>query len=346
MLDPVQRKNNMAIREKPVPFSIHRARRPRTRPRNRWTNAKGSSDQQYPAKKVFDPFDPANYTTPRHPYHTLPIDGINNDIKDICNSIYKALGFPQPKVSYNQKLLECLQKCLDGPSLKLTVVSLGGQQGIGKSTLINAMLGVQVADVSGDVHACTQYASRYVYKPLTENASDLFDFTLKFLNVDTLSDVIQEHARRFAEYHFPTEDGDELPDDFDGPRSTTEKENFATSAETAFNIIFNAEHDAKAAIELEHLLNRKSIEDGRLLHRTLKVARDRIRKLGADENGILRCEDVSLEDLKALKNLAKSNFVLVDHAEIAVGATILKNGLVLVDSPGKYCSLSHLVACC
>jgi energy-coupling factor transporter ATP-binding protein EcfA2 len=323
----------MDIRDPPVPFVIYRARNPR---RSNMFTKTGARSQRSASQPIYNPYKSTNGTAARHPYFSISIDSINATIKDMCDPIAKALESSQPKISPDPKLVEYLLKCQSGPLMKVTVVVFTGTQGIGKSTLINAVLGVEIADVSGGTHACTQYGSRYVCKHTQGDSPDLVDVVLEFLSVENLTDVIDEFARRYLDYHYPTKEEDESPGGDDQCKSETEKQNPAASAKLAFDIIFKTEKDEYAERRLQALLTPENIQSGLFLEQALEEAQDRIHELGCDHDGKLQIQNISIQVLKEVKELAKANFVLVDIMEIAITSPLLKNGLVLVDSPGKY----------
>jgi hypothetical protein len=258
-------------------------------------------------------------------------------LSDTCNNMIQAVSPVDPTMRETVDLLAELEGYKNGIPVKLTTVTMLGQQGIGKSTMINALLERNWAHVSGGSSACTQFPIRYVYKRDIQNPNSVH-ITIRFQNAETQRSISIEHVTRTAEYMISTEDDD---DQDDHKEFADDLQQYRETAKDYYNICFKTENDPAAREELQKILSLDNIQNGLFLQTLLEKADSLILENGADENGILKLSEVSVQVLQdSLRDMAVIS-PLEDIFEVAVSADILKYGINLLDAPGNVLSGSH-----
>lgn len=141
------------------------------------------------------------------------------------------------------------------PSKKTKVIAIVGKQGIGKSSLCNALLQrPDLAQTSNRGRACTQYRTKYTYRPGTGDQDKVFDVTVKFLDKATIQEMITGLIEHYFNFHFVTQQGD---------ATYSEDRELAMSAEEALQILYNANDDLVSKRLLDRLTS-EAIESGKL----------------------------------------------------------------------------------
>ncbi|KAF1952658.1 hypothetical protein CC80DRAFT_552155 [Byssothecium circinans] len=241
------------------------------------------------------------------------LDPIISSVTEICDAFIQAVGTVDAQMQEIIDLLDDLRRLRNGIPIKATTVTILGQQGIGKSTLINALL------------------ERVLASP-NANDRETVDITVRFLSAEARRAIDIEHIRRTEEQMDPSpEDGEEVND---RAESANELQMYLKTAQEHYGICFETKNNTAAKEELRRLLTLENIRNGVFLEALTEKAEERIAEIGANENGVLEIRDISIQDLHRELGYMAKIFPLVDVFEIAVSADLLKYGLNLLDSPG------------
>lgn len=250
-------------------------------------------------------------------------------------------------------------KALPGPTnINIAVV---GDQGIGKSSLINALLHRDLVDVSASSTACTAFATIIKHKRGAPDSTQDSDVEVEFLNKSEIREFVEEQIRRYADVYSSarsndgndggeqshnTEDSsaDDSSDDeisllqpipTDGRRKIPEAlQRGADTAKDFFHIIFGTREDDTALRDLETWLLEPDLEDGRFLNHCVDIALRHLSKIHATEGSLLYT-NVTDEQLQNHREFAATIWPLVRSVTIYTGSIILRHGVCFLDLPGK-----------
>jgi hypothetical protein len=301
---------------------------------------------------------------PDDPWYALEHEQLNRGIRHMCDDLLQSLD----NVANGHSELENLQAALRFaaviPRGKSLHVAFLGEQGIGKSSIINAIFDRQLVNVSGLSSACTAYPTIITYK---EGAKDntTSDIRIEFLNMQEFRDATEEQIRRYVaafpfkdsnhstsqdlKGHASDEDEDEdmmsteslsdqEPVQVASPRTRTKVSGAvlrgAKNARAYFEIIFNASYDESQRLQLEHFLENTNIESSDFLDYCLTMIESRLAELEAEE-GHLSFTDIADEELPNIWNTASMIYPLVKVLHLATDHILLKNNMCVLDLPGK-----------
>jgi hypothetical protein len=253
-------------------------------------------------------------------------------------------------------------------------VAFLGEQGIGKSSIINAVFDRELVNVSGSSSACTAYPTIITHKEgiMDDTTSDI---RIEFLNMQELRDSTEEQIRRYAaafpfkkskestdhemgvEEHMSDEDSEsvnsaedsesinltqDLPDR--EPRRDSGRSNRtripqavlrgAKTAKAYFEIVYDTHRDESRRLQLEYWLENSDIENNDFLDDCLTMIKERLATLGAQE-GHLTHINIPDRDLEATWSLAQSVYPLVKAFHLATDHVLLRNNICVLDLPGK-----------
>lgn len=305
------------------------------------------------SNKLKETYSPKNETR-AHAWHLLAHDDIERKVNNACDiflhELLSTILNDEEVVSFHKAILECKK----GPPKATTTFAFVGPQGIGKSTSINALLHRPgLAESKQDRAACTHYATRYIHKADAPDDIDESDVTIYFLPFEKLDRIIDEHIRHWLYYHYSMLEDLEILDDDDEITATLtlDKKDFSETerrlertAMEFFHNILNTENDPQAKSDLEALLNQSSVHRGDLVRKCHEKVIDRKRNMGAMEDHIYFA-NVKDKNIKDVLDIAKRMWTIVDMVVIATGSAILRDGICLIDLPGKsiYTSLYSFI---
>jgi hypothetical protein len=302
-------------------------------------------------------YDPSHEELPDKLWFALNHQQLQQKIRKICLKIGNAL---RNRTSDDQEivdLIEALEAAKSTPHIKEIRIAVVGEQGIGKSSTINAVLNRDVVDVSAHAHACTTFATIIIYKEGAADNTTSSDVKIEFLNEVELREFIEEQIRRYAEVHSFSSLDDQMSDEEDdlgitdssdeetlqsdarhGRRNrrniSREEQSRAETAKEFFEIIFDTEGNPSARQELQEWLNEADIEDGRFLDHCVNTARTRLAQTGALD-GALNYTNVEDTDLQDKRDIAAKLWPLVKAITIATGSILLRHGIYFLDLPGR-----------
>lgn len=304
--------------------------------------------------------NPLSEPLPDHAWFNLDTALMSSRTNEIIDKLLEVLKSMNMDTNELSDLRESLERCRNGPSMAELIISMIGQGGIGKSSLINALLArPYLADVLGGSKACTKHGTRYEYLPGAPDDSKTSSVKLQIAARSDREGNTREHVRNYQHYHhsrgeddqeLQSEQGnvDEMNESFASePDSMVLVGNDRKRANDAlefFHIVWDTANDPAAKRELESLLNTASVRDETLYGRCIEKQQERIEKLGVNDDGIAVFEDVpdlctsssalDTKDIKAIRQFAASLWPLIDMVIIATGSRLLRNGIVLIDLPG------------
>jgi hypothetical protein len=240
------------------------------------------------------------------------------------------------------------------PDMKKLNVAVLGEQGIGKSTLVNALLDRKILDKSGGSTACTAYATRIEYKKGAADGTRVSDVKIEFFSDEEIEAFIKDQINRWADcYAGPSaiqqhenqgSDSDESAAETqpnDRPKANgVDKKKLQKAAKTAkefFCIVFNTNNNAQNRQWLNNRLQDTDIREGDFRQRCFAQAKTRLGEIGTRlhaQNGISVNKDVSDKSLVQARNIIKEIWPFVKVVTIATGHVLLRYGICFLDLPG------------
>lgn len=276
-----------------------------------------------------------NEVPPDHDWFRLDKEHIDREISSIAEDVIRCMTGYRTQDLELVDLLRTVQAAKHVPLDNVSTVAIVGQQAMGKSLLINALLHRRdLSKTSAAGGACTASAIKYVHKPGEGDFSEVYDAAVQFMDDMDLKEITAEHARRYHHFHFSGNVDPAYKDD---------EEMAAETAETFFALLWNAENDKAASRGLHSLLTPDGIQSGRLHQQALQMAHQRIGGSGADDKRNKRFSNMRtaqlLEQIQgfiAQHDRLPSLWPIVSHVEISMGSGLLKNAVSIVDLPGVY----------
>ncbi|KAF3052345.1 hypothetical protein E8E11_010374 [Didymella keratinophila] len=240
-------------------------------------------------------YDPSTEEFPDDDWYTFRHDEINNGIHAMCDLLLGAVrnhSATDTEVKNLNTALETADIVLRGQQFFAAFL---GEQGIGKSSIINAIFSRDLVNVSASSSAYTAYPTIITYRAGARDDSKESDVRVEYLSDAEVRECAHEQARRYRDA-FPrmprsepdtpltaAEDlsfevglEDELSEDeddedpappvsnVDAPRRRIVRPSVLRGAKTAksfFNIIFATNVSEDRAAALQHSLDHDDIED-------------------------------------------------------------------------------------
>jgi len=282
-------------------------------------------------------------------WYGLDVAAIDRKIGHMCSNLKERIETESPA---DQEMADLFKELNEGKQVrrsKSTLVAVVGEQGIGKSSILNALLHrPELNDVSASGHACTSLATIIEWKEGADASTTHSDIHIEFLATTELEESFAEHIRRYSYYKFQMEQDKKDADEENGPSSendetctriSKEERQGAQTALECFNVLWNTEHNEDAAKELQSLLNDLNKNNDSFLQACIFKGRARAWDAGV-RNEILSFGDVPDSELGSKRDIASALSPLVRLVRILTGSLLLMNGISFVDLPGKE-SLYH-----
>jgi hypothetical protein len=306
------------------------------------------------------------------PPHGLEHDKILCVIPQMFSNLTKLVEKYESISPENAELMKVLKRGYNVPRAKPFVVAFLGEQGIGKSTIINALLGRSLVTKSAGSSACTSFPTYITYKAGAPDDTTRSDVTVNMLDEEAMGDFIETQISSYAECYpvIATDEQDEdgngdssesgsESDDEDTADSSDEDENGDITypanqrgvqkiskrkkrdAETArdfFEIIFGAKIDEEAQVELDNLLNTTDItnEDDIQNGDFFRLCLRKVEHCREQLNSVLqKWQNVSDKGLSRIRNQAQKFWPLIDSIVIATGHMMLRYNIIFKDLPGE-----------
>jgi hypothetical protein len=242
---------------------------------------------------------------------------------------------------------------------KVLYVAFLGDQGVGKSSIINGLAGRQLVSASSSSSACTAFPTKLSHKKGAEDQTDESDIRIQYHSEEEMRDIVEEQARRheaaFPKKNkslqatlLPTPDsyndsdddkraGDEEEEEEEEILDDAERERVLQDGNTAkefFHIIWGTEESEERMQMLEHALDHENIECDSFYAACLKNVRERLSTAGALD-GFTEFNAISDTDLDDTRNEADRLWPLVKCVELKTGHRLLRENVCILDLPGK-----------
>lgn len=150
-------------------------------------------------------YDPSIESLPDHEWYSLDDQALHEKLVQMCND----LGGPVVNCKIDDPeiadLLRALDRAKSVPRPKKVNIAVVGNQGVGKSSTINALLNRDLVDASASSSACTAFATIIEHKDGAADDTTVSDLKVTFLDTEEMRDFIEEHVRRYADVYTPTE---------------------------------------------------------------------------------------------------------------------------------------------
>jgi energy-coupling factor transporter ATP-binding protein EcfA2 len=256
-------------------------------------------------------------------------------------SIYNRLLEKITSIPQNDNTLQALAaRCRSEVSAlprSVRQIALVGETGVGKSTLINVLLGrpgqQKVANAVSRINGCTSAVIRYKYGTKLSNGGKSFRARVNFLGEDALREVLQDFKDDFVDFHLG-----EASDDKNPCKNTDFKR--ATGARHFYEFLWDqnfGDDDLKGRIVEPKFFEQTVAQSLRLI--------SRVATQPATTTTSAYLEEFDNSSTKLLtrinKYLSQSKpadviWCLVSDVDIYIESHVLKAGIVLVDLPGKF----------
>lgn len=302
-------------------------------------------------------YDPGCEESPDKPWYSFDHKDIENKVNKMCMELLnpvRRFAFVDLEIG---ELIAALRFARTLPAPTKINIAVVGDQGIGKSSLINALLHRDLVDVSASSIACTAFATIIKHKRGASDSTQESDVKVEFLNEREIREFVEEQIRRYADVYSSarsndgndggqqshnTEDSsdDEIsllqPFSTDGRRKIPEAlQRGADTAKDFFHIIFGTREDDSALKDLETWLLEPNLEDGRFLNHCVDIALRHLAKIHATEGSLLYT-NLSDEQLQKHRKFAATIWPLVRSVTIYTGSIILRHSVCFLDLPSKF----------
>ncbi|KAI4630907.1 hypothetical protein J4E83_002432 [Alternaria metachromatica] len=228
-------------------------------------------------------------------WYALKQEEVKVLVKQLCDKLTSAMQKYSSIDQRFQDLIDAAKIARKLPDIRHYSVAVLGEQGIGKSSLVNALLDRGLLDRSGSSKACTAYATVLEYKPGATDHTTLSDLLVVFFTKEEIRDSIKEQMNHWVEVYPGVEDnrqplrGEDENDPDDNNATQTPRKKLSktmsraiTTAKEFFEIIFNVQKDKQAGVELERELYHTNIKEGNFLNDCCKRANDRFAQLATE----------------------------------------------------------------
>lgn len=239
-----------------------------------------------------------------------------------------------------------------------------GEQGIGKSSLINAIFNRDLVNVSPSSSACTAYPTIITHKVGASDDTTESDVRVQYLNEEEIRDCVEEQGRRYraafsrkvreqtdevgdTPFDVGAEDVSDDEDDQDAtphvssnnivPHRRTIRPSDLRGAKTArsfFEIIFGTANDEEREIALDEDLEYTDLEDESFIDACVKAAKQRLEETSGPD-GFSQLDVISDEDMGEFQEVTIEVWPLVKSVHIATGHILLRNNVCILDLPGR-----------
>jgi hypothetical protein len=267
-------------------------------------------------------------------YNRLDHSTVSEALGEICSSLQDAIG----EKSGNGRSEEVNMLYQEAEKLRTitqtsgTTVSVVGPMGQGKSTAINGVLNREICHANARGFLVTRVPMIYEYlESITEDGKQTIHTTVHFKSSETIHLRTKTFYKHLKEMHFPEETG-EYEDWESFQRAKDYMDNLAKAADHQLSVDAYTTKSALAEptkfgyIEKCDILAQAAI-------RSCSSGDERTHTFVAADNQ---------EYKSAVKRFLHGPYTpLVDHITVAMKAMILKDGVRIIDLPGKSQSLQQ-----
>jgi hypothetical protein len=286
-------------------------------------------------------------------WYALKPEEITDLVGNMCDKLTNPIKKYASVDQRFQDLVHAAKAAKKLPEIKHCSVAVLGEQGIGKSSLINALLDRGLLDRSGSSKACTAYATILEYKLGADDHTTLSDLLVEFFSKEEIEQCIKEQIDRWVEVYPGAKNSQPLhgedEDDPDegyasqpaGNTASRTKSRGATTAKEFFEIIFDTQRNEEASTKLERLLHHTNIKEGDFLDVCCRQADDRFSQLATEmsevnlQNRTAHFTNISDRKLGRETSKIRKLWPFVKVVTISTGHILFRHGLRLFDLPGK-----------
>ncbi|KAH8725683.1 hypothetical protein GQ44DRAFT_652378 [Phaeosphaeriaceae sp. PMI808] len=277
----------------------------------------------------------------------------------MCTKLVDGLQKFAPLDPSIQDLIDAAKDVKILPSAKPLRLGVPGGQGIGKSTLINALLGRFILSTSGGGRACTAFVTYITYKEGADDHTKQSDVTILFHNEAEMRVFIKEQITNWCEGRpdlDPTQANGEHEyvkiEDYeeeeitspDSPKDSSAKRLAAETAKDFFEVIFNTCNRAELKEWLHLQLYEPSFREEEFLSACCQMAKDQLTHLDSEltiRDGASLHKNIPDTQLRKIRNTILRLWPFVKSMKISTGHMLLRYGMVIYDMPG-YGDISQL----
>ncbi|KAF1940545.1 P-loop containing nucleoside triphosphate hydrolase protein [Clathrospora elynae] len=342
------------------------ATQPDTEPPNPRSQAGLASPGTKKRKYTYDPSSKEQF--PDDPWYSLDHENIIAMVGNMCDSLVNPLQKFAPDFEGVQELIKAAEEAKKLPDIKQFCLAVLGEQGVGKSSLINALLDRDLLENSGSAQACTALATKILHKKGATDDTRKSDVRIEFLDEEEIGECIDGQIERWTDMYpgsgVEQQDSDDEDDGVEkeepsdeespqrnplladrGPKKTSrENKAAASTAKDFFAILFEVKKTGPSRRWLNDELHNTDIREGDFKGRCYQQAKQRLSQIGTllpVQDGTVNFVDVADRNLAEKQGVAKKIWPFVKLVTLSTGHVLLRHGLCLFDLPG-YGDTSHL----
>lgn len=137
-------------------------------------------------------YDPRTEKLPQHNWYALDQRDIIHGSEKMCDDVLNLVENRCPDDAEISRLQDALQAAKDIPRPDPFYVAFLGDQGTGKSTLINTLLDRPLVEASANPSACTRYTTEIVHKVGAADNTRESDVTIVFYDDDEIRNLSED----------------------------------------------------------------------------------------------------------------------------------------------------------
>lgn len=171
---------------------------------------------------------------PDEAYYKLELNAIYEEIHLICSNLMEALEEYEHATPELAALVKALNVACVVPRGMPCLVAFLGQQGIGKGTIINALLGRELVSSSASSSACTSIPTYIQHKEGAPDNARSSDVMVETFKIEHIEDSIALQITHYAEANAYNDerDGNEDEGDESSEDAHEEEDSEAASSDT------------------------------------------------------------------------------------------------------------------
>ena len=313
-------------------------------------------------------YDASKEALPYDPWYSLDHKEIDSGIRQLCAPILDLTEDHDEDDGEIAKLRDTVKHAQTSQPGKLFYVAFLGDQGVGKSSIINGLADRQLVSASSSSSACTAFPTKISHKKGAEDQTTESDVLIQYYSAEEMRDIVEEQTRRYEAafpkkrkslqaISLPTPDsyrdsdddkraGDEEEEEEEEETlDDAEKERVLQDGNTAkefFHIIWGTEEDEERMQMLERALDHENIECDSFYDACLRNVRERLSTAGGALDGSTEFDAILDTDLEDTRKEADKLWPLVKCLELKTGHRLLRENVCILDLPGRITRLLNV----